>query len=356
MKRLERLVENLKGKGDIALVIPGTNFYYLTNIDVIGTLERLFLLVVPAESSPFILAPKLYEGELDKVDIDVYLWKDEEDPYEVLKKLVKIENKRILIDDSMPAGTLLKIFELYRGNDFLPLSSIMRELRMIKDDGEIEYIKKSASIADNVFNKIISENLRGNTEIQVSNIIDTYIHEFGGENKAFDTIVASGSNGSDPHHKPENKKIVEGDVVILDYGAKFKGYCSDITRTIFIGEISEEEKKVYSIVKKAQESAIKSVKKGVRAMDVDKVARDVISINGYGEYFIHRTGHGIGLDVHEEPFINSTNSMILRNGMIFTVEPGIYIKGKFGIRIEDDILLNEIGIEITRAEKNMLIL
>ncbi|MGC8716282.1 MAG: aminopeptidase P family protein [Thermoplasmata archaeon] len=356
LERIGKLKENMRGIADYAFITPGTNFYYFTKLDISGSMERLLLLIIHSEKDPYVLAPKMYEDELDKIKMDVYLWKDDENPYELLKKLVNFKDKRILIEDNMPSGIFLRIMESLKGNIFLPLSPVMVNLRIIKDAEESEFMKKSAEIVDRVFLKLTSENLKGMTELELSRIIENYIKYYGGDKTSFDPIVASGSNSSKPHHSPDNTTIKNGDPVILDYGAKYRGYCSDITRTVFIGEISKEEKKVYEIVKMAQESAISAVKPGKRASEIDMVARKIISDHGYGEFFIHRTGHGLGLDVHEEPYINSVNNLILENGMFFTIEPGIYIPGKFGVRIEDDVFLYNKGQEITKSEKMIEIL
>lgn len=356
LERIEKLKIEMLNIGDCAIVSPGTNFYYLTKLKIIGSLERLFLLFVCKESNDFIIAPKLYESELDKLKMDIFLWKDDENPYEKLKNLLKIENKTILIGDNMPTGTFLRINEIFKGNRFLPLSSIMNKIRMLKDDEEIGYIKKSANIVDNVFDRILKEKVEGLTEVELSRIIEEYIFEYGGEGKAFDTIVATGKNSANPHHKPENVKIKKGDVLILDYGAVYNGYCSDITRTLFIGEISSEKTEIYKIVKNAQEEAIKNVRPGIKAGKIDEIARGIISNYGYGNYFTHRTGHGIGLDVHEEPFINPSNNLLLENRMVHTIEPGIYIPNRFGIRIEDDILIENVVVQLTKATKDILVI
>ncbi len=198
--------------------------------------------------------------------------------------------------------------------------------------------------------------MENKTEKQISKLIEELIYEYGGESMSFSPIVASGPNSADPHHASNSRIIKKGDIVVLDYGAKYKGYCSDITRTIAIGEMSEEAKKIYNIVREAQQNGIDAVKKGILAKDIDYATRKIIASYGYGLYFIHRTGHGIGLDVHEDPFITSSNSEVIQNGMVFTIEPGIYLPNKFGIRIEDDVLVNEKGISLTSAPKDIMII
>ncbi len=345
---------------DAALITPGTNFYYLTGLNPLGTLERLFLLVIPSSSSPFLIAPKLYETELKDFPFRTYFWSDNEDPYLLFRAKmgeITIKKGRILVEDHMPAGILLRLLSALKGYQLEPLSPLLSEFRMRKSAEEIELLKKAAEIVDKVFYHIIeNEDLRGMQESEVAYLIESLIRKFGGEGLSFPPIVASGPNGANPHHTPGERKIRDGDLVIMDYGAIYRGYCSDITRTVGIGEISAEARKVYEIVKEAQETAFQNVREGVKAKEIDLAARHVIESYGYGEYFVHRTGHGLGLDVHEEPYITPTNERVLENGMVFTIEPGIYLPGKLGVRIEDDVYIAGKGIRLTQADRELKIL
>jgi len=215
-------------------------------------------------------------------------------------------------------------------------------------------MRKAAEIVDKVFYRIIEEDLEGRSEKEIAALIEYLIKNFGGV--SFDPIVASGPDAANPHYFPTDRKIERGNVVILDYGAKFKGYCSDVTRTVAIRTISEKARKIYEIVKEAQENAFYAVKAEIKARDVDSAARGIINSYGYSEKFVHRTGHGLGLDVHEEPYISPNSEKVLEACMIFTTEPGIYLSGKFGVRIEDDILLGEKGIRLTKADRELRIL
>ncbi|HEU12922.1 MAG TPA: aminopeptidase P family protein [Euryarchaeota archaeon] len=355
MNRIERLKKSMEGKGEFALISPGSNFYYLTDLNIMGSMERLFLLVVPLDSEPFIIAPELYGESLHESGLEIELWKDGENPYLSLKKRLNLKNKIFFVEDSLPSVMLMEIMKNIPGSKFHPLSSIISSLRMIKEQEEIEYLKKAAYIADMVFKKIIGEDILRMSEKEIASLIEEYIQDFGGDSKSFDAIVAKGKNTADPHHIPGNSRDSIGPI-ILDFGAKYRGYCSDITRTLFLERVTEREKEIYSIVREAQERAIFKVLPGIRALDIDKAAREYISEKGYGEYFIHRTGHGIGLDVHEEPFINNVNPIPLQNGMVFTVEPGIYIRGDFGIRIEDDVLVDNKQVILTKAEKDIIVI
>jgi Xaa-Pro dipeptidase len=352
MNRIEELQELMHYRADYALISTGSNFYYLTGLNPQASLERLFMLIVPAESDPFILAPKMYEAELVDADYQIYLWNDWEDPYIILKEKLKL-NGTYLVDDSLPASSLLRIQESL-GGKFFTISPYLTRMRAIKSEEEIERLKKAARIADKVFiNLTEKQKIIGLSEIEVAGIITELIKKYGAEGVSFDPIVAYGPASADPHHSPDRKKLKSG-VVVLDYGARYRGYCSDITRTIVIDKVPERIREVYTIVQRAQEMGIEAAVKGKMAREIDFAARQHIESKGYGNNFIHRTGHGIGLDVHEEPFITSTNETVIQNGMTFTVEPGIYIKGKFGIRIEDDIVIREKGVRLTRANRELV--
>ena len=359
MKKLEHFQKELEKYGDVALISPGTNFYYLTSLNPAATLERLLLLVVPAEENAFIIAPELYRGELENIPLETYFWKDSENPYALLKEKIKeIKPKKhvALAEDTMPARFVLNILPIFKDFTLAPLSPLISRFRMYKSEEEIEYMKEAARIVDRVFEALLQEGLKGISERKIAKRIIELIEEFGGDGISFEPIVASGPNGANPHHSPDERKIKDGDLVILDYGAKYSGYCSDMTRTVAIGDISGEARKVYEIVKEANENAFQTARNGVRAMDVDLAARKVIDSYGYGKYFMHRTGHGLGLDVHEEPFITPTNDLILENGMTFTIEPGIYLPEKFGVRIEDDVYIKNKAVRLTTADRDLKIL
>ena len=181
--------------------------------------------------------------------------------------------------------------------------------------------------------------------------------EFGGEELSFQPIVASGPNSSMPHYNDDKRVIEEQDIIVLDFGCRYKGYCSDTSRTVFVGEPTDEMKKIYEICLRATTEAKKAVREGITAEEVDKVARDIITNEGYGQYFINRTGHGIGLAVHEAPYIKNGNKQILENGMCFSIEPGIYIPGKFGMRIEDIVMVDGDKARVfNNSNRNMVII
>ena len=228
-------------------------------------------------------------------------------------------------------------------------------LRNIKDIREINKMKKAAKIADKCYKHILNFIKPGMKESAIANEMIRFMKDNGASRESFDTIVASGKRGALPHGVASNKKISQGEFVTLDFGCIYKGYCSDITRSFMVGKADKEMIKIYNIVKKAQQLAIESIKAGVRACEIDKVARDYITSKGYGKYFSHSTGHGLGIEVHDPIAVSKSSDIVLEENMVITVEPGIYIPGLGGIRIEDDVLVKENGYEVlTKSSKKLI--
>lgn len=231
------------------------------------------------------------------------------------------------------------------------------KLGILKTYEEIEYIKKAQKITDDTFSHILTKIKPGITELEIASEIVSFMKKSGAEALAFDPIVVSGERGALPHGEPTDKKIEKGELLTIDMGAVVNGYHSDMTRTVAIGEISSDKKVVYNIIFSAQFRAINMLKSGVKASDVDFAARDAIEKAGFAKFFIHSTGHGVGLNVHEDPKISSTSEDILQCGMVVTVEPGIYIKDRLGVRIEDMLLITKDGHEnLTHSPKRLIIL
>ncbi|MBH0160153.1 MULTISPECIES: M24 family metallopeptidase [Fictibacillus] len=241
--------------------------------------------------------------------------------------------------------------------ELVPVSGLVEKLRLIKDESEIKIVKDAASIADAAFSHIIEYIRPGLTEREVSNELEFFMRKNGAISSSFDIIVASGYRSALPHGVASDKKIETGELVTLDFGAYYKGYCSDITRTVAIGNVSDELKEIYQVVYDAQMLGMKGIKPGMTGKDADALTRDYIASKGYGDYFGHSTGHGIGLDVHEGPALSMKSDTILEPGMLVTVEPGIYISGLGGVRIEDDALITKDGNEsLTYSTKTLLTL
>jgi len=251
-------------------------------------------------------------------------------------KKTGFESDHLTVRESQVIASALK-------KKLLPTSQLIEKLRIVKEPEEIEAIKESASIARNVLKIIIKEIKPGCREKDIAAKADFLLRKKGADRPAFETIVASGPNASMPHARPRTRRIRPSEPIIIDFGANFRGYNSDLTRTHFVGRIEKHFKLIHSIVADAQSKAIDRVTPGKRISEIDKIARDYITKKGFGSYFGHATGHGIGIDIHEWPDINSRNHAILREGMVFSVEPGIYIPGQGGIRIEDMVLVTKKG-------------
>lgn len=252
------------------------------------------------------------------------------------------------------------MFELYEKTveaKLKPVSGLVEKLRLVKTEDEITVLKQAAKIADDAFTHICTFIKPGVTEIEVSNELEFFMRKQGATSSSFDIIVASGLRGALPHGVATDKVIQSGELVTLDYGALFNGYISDITRTVAVGQPSDKLKEIYEVTLAAQELAVKGIKPGMTGIEADAIARDYISSKGYGEAFGHSTGHGIGLEVHEGPGLSFRSETVLEQNMAVTVEPGIYLPGIGGVRIEDDIILTKDGNErLTHATKVMQIL
>ena len=242
-----------------------------------------------------------------------------------------------------------KYMHTYRINNFVEAECIIDKLRMIKDNEEINSIKEACRITDECM-KFLLENIKpGMTEKQIARKIENYYREYA-DGISFDPIVASGENSSKPHAIPTDRKIEEKDIITIDMGCKINGYCSDMTRTIFIGEPTEEQKRIYDLVLKSQELSLAEMKDGACIKDITKIVTSDFELNGYD--LVHALGHGVGLEIHEPPFIRTTNDNTLKERMVITNEPGIYIAGSFGVRIEDTVLITKDGPEVlTKSEK-----
>ncbi|TCT26937.1 Xaa-Pro aminopeptidase [Melghiribacillus thermohalophilus] len=259
--------------------------------------------------------------------------------------------------EHMTFSTYEKYQQLLEKIDFVPVSGLVENLRLIKTEDEIKIIKEACEIADAAFDHILSYIKPGVKEIDISNELEFFMRKMGATSSSFDIIVASGYRSALPHGVASEKRIENGELVTLDFGAYYKGYCSDITRTVAVGEISGELKKIYDIVLKAQLRGIGGLKAGMTAKQADDLTRDYIQEQGYGDYFGHSTGHGIGLDVHEGPGLSFRSEQVLKPGMVVTVEPGIYVPGVGGCRIEDDTVITENGNErLTKSTKELITL
>ena len=283
---------------------------------------------------------------------------------ETLANLIKRHNLKstLLESDSITltcANSLKMILENNNVKAHLnrDLDKIINKIRMIKSTEEINKMRISQEITEKAFNNTLNKIRPGITESEISLDLEFQMKKLGAERVAFDLIVVSGKNSSLPHGVPSNKPIEKGDFVTIDMGAVYEGYRSDMTRTVAVSNVSDEQKHIYNIVLDAQMKAIESIKPGIICSEIDKIARDIIYSSGYEGYFGHSTGHSIGIEEHENPSFSRSCRSILEPGMIMTVEPGIYLPNKFGVRIEDMIFVNESGYEnLTTIDKQLIVL
>ncbi|WP_077213942.1 M24 family metallopeptidase [Bacillus dakarensis] len=276
---------------------------------------------------------------------------------EVAKQVKELGIQKLGFEQNHVTFAEYKDYENKVDAELVPVSELVEKLRLIKTDAEIKILKVAADIADAAFKHILDTIRPGVTELEVSNELEFFMRKAGAASSSFDIIVASGYRSALPHGVASDKVIEKGDFVTLDYGAYYQGYVSDITRTVAVGEPDEKLKDIYGIVLEAQERAMDGIKPGMSGKEADALTRDYITEKGYGEYFGHSTGHGIGLEVHEGPTLSMRSDIILEPGMIVTVEPGIYIPGLGGVRIEDDTMITENHNEtLTHSTKELIIL
>jgi Xaa-Pro aminopeptidase len=282
------------------------------------------------------------------------VWGDGQDPYDMVHEILPGVGTYGLTD-TMWAMHVLGFRHALPGSTFVLASGVISRLRIRKDPGEIDLLAAAGRSADESFARIVQETFAGRTEQDVSRALARYLVETGHDLADFG-IVGSGPNGASPHHESGPRVIQAGDTVVLDFGGRASGYFSDITRTVSVGEPTGEVKEVHEIVREAQEAAFRAARTGAPAQDVDRAARTVITEAGYGQAFIHRTGHGIGLEVHEPPYMVEGNTQPLEPGMCFSIEPGIYLEGRFGVRIEDQVAVTEDGaVRLNNAPRDLAV-
>ena len=345
MNKISRVYETMQKKNVSQLIICDPfSIFYLTG-KLIDPGERLFAMYIDNKNK----IQKLFVNKLFSIDninnTAIIYYSDNQNPVELLAK--SIRNEAVLIDKNFPARFLLPLISLIKTDYFV--SDVLEYVRLIKSETEIELMKKSSALNDKVISYLI-ENIHANqTELESVNMLKSIKKELGLDAVSFDPIIAFGKNAANPHHVPDDTKLKEGDCIVIDIGFIKDNYCSDMTRTVFYKYVSDFDKKIYDIVLEANLRAIDKVKSNTSFSQIDLAARDYIKENGYGECFTHRTGHSIGLECHEFGAVSLDNHDLLKPGMIFSIEPGIYIKNKLGIRIEDLVLVTETGCEILNS-------
>ncbi len=348
MGRLQAVQQLLhKAKVDLLLAGPSSDFYYLTGLAG-NPSERMKVLLVSREGGTAIVLPGFEVSLLDHLDVRPvpYAWEEVEDPLPAFQHAAADLGgaRRVAVSPQLWSVFLLRIQGALPKVEFVDGSPLLAMLRMRKNSAELELMRAAARIADAAYLELITQRLSGRTEREVLAVVHDALRQ-GGMDRLGGGIVGAGPNGASPHYKTADHRMRAGEAVVLDYGGQYRWYWADLTRTPHVGPPTDEFRRVYQIVQEAQQAAVEAVRPGVTCEAIDRVARDYIARRGFGQYFIHRTGHGIGLDGHEPPYLVQGNTLPVEEGMTFSIEPGIYLPGSFGVRIEDIVVVTADGVE-----------
>jgi len=349
-QRITKLQQELsQQKLDGVILMPGPNAYYFSGMHT-HVSERPVLLFIPQMGEPAVIIPGLEAMKAEAAGIPserIFAWTDEdwfEGAFQKAAKALQLDSTHWGVE-----AYYMRVLELDALRKVAPslqtsyAEPAIMALRSIKDDNELAAMSKAVGIAERGIERLIPQIKIGMTEKQVAAQLTAILLDEGGESMAFGPIVSSGPNGASPHAMPGERPLTNGDLLVVDWGVFVDDYPSDITRTFAVGEVDDELKHIYDIVRQANEAGKQAAKPGATGQDVDRAARKVIVDAGYGEYFFHRTGHGLGLEVHELPGMVEGNNVPLQEGNVFTVEPGIYVAGRGGVRIEDDVVVTADG-------------
>ncbi|MBM7653146.1 M24 family metallopeptidase [Neobacillus cucumis] len=347
---------------EVSFLTSSENVFYLSGYFT-DPHERLLALVVFQEKEPFLVCPAMEvpDAKRSSWEHEIIGYSDIDNPWELIFKSIQNRNHPILKvaieKEHMNVERYEQLLGLFPKASFISAEEKLRMLRMIKDAKELKIIEEACALADYAVEFGANEIKEGKTELDILNALEYAIKQKGVTEMSFSTMVLTGTNAASPHGTPGQTKIQKGDLVLFDLGVVVDRYCSDITRTVAFGDINDKQKEIYDTVLKAQLAAIEASKPGVRAAEVDLTARRIISDAGYGEFFPHRLGHGLGISVHEYPSLTETNGLIIEEGMVYTIEPGIYVPNVAGVRIEDDVFITADGAAIlTKFPKELQII
>ncbi|MFW5999668.1 MAG: M24 family metallopeptidase [Halanaerobiaceae bacterium] len=350
--RLER-IEQVRKEEEVSalLIVSSENRYYASGFR--GTAG----MVLFTQQNRYLLVDFRYREQAEKQTTGFQLVEVKDDFTTALEKVLVKEK---IADLGFAASKIS--YKKYRNfcdklpAELIPLDDPIDKLRRIKDKQEIEYLEKAAGIADRAFEHILSYLSPGRSEREISLELEYFMKKNGGEKNSFDFIVASGQRSALPHGIAEKRKLRSGDFVTMDFGTICRGYCSDITRTVVLGSAESWQEEIYGLVNQARAAAIRDIRPGMTGKEADNLAREIISEGGYGDCFGHGLGHGLGLEVHEQPRLSRKSDTVLKPGMVFTCEPGIYLPGRGGVRIEDDLLLTEQGCRVLSSSTRELLI
>lgn len=329
---------------DFLMLAPTANMYYLTGIGTSPD-ERLQVFLLPQKGEPCFVLPEMYRNLVENAaeKWKLITWADGEDPAAPFETLLQGAGV-IAVDEQMWAQQLMQITPKAKGAKLTGAAELVGAGRVHKDQEEIARMKAAGEIVDAVLPEAVGYLREGITEKEMAWVLERLCREKGAEAISFSPIVGYGPNGANPHHRPSDTPLTPNTFIVMDFGARLNHYCSDMTRTVCFGKADEEMRRVYETVLAANRMGFATARPGVSCEEVDRAVRGVIEQAGYGPYFTHRTGHGLGLDVHEDVYIVEGNSRVLEPGMSFSIEPGIYLPGRFGVRIEDIAAVTENGV------------
>jgi Xaa-Pro aminopeptidase len=344
---------------DVLLLSTGADLPYFTGYEAMP-LERLTMLVVPVEADAVLVVPTLEAPRVvEQPDaFELFTWDETDDPIEIVAGLVvglAPDTTSAAIGDHTWARFVLDLQHALPDVEFRRATDVTGPLRVVKDAAEVAALRAAATVVDDVAQAMRDRPFAGRTELEVHRELVERMLE-GGHERANFAIVAAGANAASPHHDPSHRMITDGDVVLCDFGGTMHGYCSDITRMFVVGEVNAEVRDAYDVLFAAQEAGVQAATVGTPCEAVDAAARAVITDAGYGDFFVHRTGHGIGTEAHEDPYVVSGNATPLVAGHAFSVEPGIYLPGRFGLRLEDIVVATDAGPErLNHAARDLAI-
>ncbi len=341
---------------DAAFLTSSTTIAHLTGFRA-ETMERLMALAVSAGEVAVLIVPGIEEEPAKAAarDVEVLVWRDGEDPYALVAEVLGTRPARLAVETGhLTLAGLRRLEERVRAKALVDAAPLLGDLRLRKTPHEVALLEEAARITDQVTGSVLAHARAGLTEIEIGRLIDDAIQDAGAE-LSFSSLVQAGPASADPHHRPTSTRLRRGDLLLLDFGAAVGGYCADTTRTVCCGVPSPEQQRIFDLVLRAHDQALKAIRPGITTGAVDEAARRVIREAGHGEHFFHRVGHGLGLEEHEAPSLDPGSTLVVEPGMVFTVEPGIYIPGWGGVRIEDDVVVTEGGYGLlTRAARELV--
>ncbi len=352
--RVRRLQKLMGAEGvDAVVLTAGSDMPYFTGYTAMP-LERITAFVVAQSGRPTMYVPKLEAPRVEPGDFEILPWEETDHPIEMISSALG-DVDRVAVNDKTWSLFLLEFQERLPSTSWLSASDLTRQLRMRKEPREIDLLRAAAEATDRVLQRVPQEiGFSGRTEREIAHDFSEMVTEEGHDQSWF-TLIASGPNGASPHHDTGDRIVQTGDVVVCDFGGSIDGYHSDVTRTFSVGPPSPKQEEVHAVVAAANDAGRAAVAPGVPCEEIDRAARMVIEDAGYGEFFIHRTGHGIGLDGHEHPYIVEGDELPLEAGMTFSVEPGVYLPGEFGVRIEDIVACGVDSVDdLNKADRGLI--